>query len=210
MEPNVINNSPEQHSLKVTDLRIKRGSKLLFDGTSFNANAGDVIWITGSNGSGKTSLLRCLAGLLKQDSGTIIYSGNATAIAYLGHQDSHKNDLTVLENLEFWGSIYQTPVDLEKTMQRVDIWRLRDLKAKNLSAGQSRRVALARLLLQDANIWFLDELAAPLDEAGRDLITDLTSAHIANGGVAFIATHTIPFKIGNNAQVMDLGRHIHG
>lgn len=202
----VVKQNVKSEDLEVVDLGIQRGSKILLDGLSFSAKTGDLIWITGTNGSGKTSLLKCLAGLLRQHDGHVKWNDEQSSIAYLGHGDGHKNSLTVCENLEFWHSIYSSPVVLEKIMKRFDIWNLRDLKAKNLSAGQSRRVALARLLLKNAKLWLLDEPAAPMDSDGSDMITDLIEQHLSEGGIALIATHSIPVKIGTNAQVLNLER----
>ena len=193
--------------LDVVDLRIQRGSKVLLDNLSFSAQGGDLIWITGNNGSGKTSLLKCLAGLLRQDNGDVNWQEESPQIAYLGHNDGHKKHLTVYENLKFWHSIYKHSDNLEETMKRVDIWRLHDLEANNLSAGQSRRVALARLLLKSAKLWLLDEPAAPMDAKGRKMIADLIETHISNSGIALIATHSTPLKIGSNAQILNLGGH---
>lgn len=206
----VAKKNAKQKGLDVVGIRIQRGTKVLLENVSFNANAGDLIWITGTNGSGKTSLLKCLAGLLRADKGDVFWQGEQSSIAYLGHNDGHKKHLTVCENLEFWHSIYGSSSDLDTVMQRVDIWDFRDLEAKNLSAGQSRRVALARLLLKDAKLWLMDEPAAPMDSDGRELIVDLIEAHLLNDGIALIATHSAPLKIGSNAHVLNLGGRIDG
>ena len=205
MANTVATENTKSDILNVVDLGIQRGPKVLLNGLSFSAKAGDLIWITGTNGSGKTSLLKCLAGLLRQTNGDIDWQKVPSSIAYLGHNDGHKRNLTVCENLEFWHAIYQTSPNLDKIMKRVDIWHLRDLEAKNLSAGQSRRVALACLLLKDAKLWLLDEPAAPMDSDGRDTIANLIQEHLSNSGMAIIATHSIPQKIGLNAQVLNLG-----
>ena len=177
---------------------------MVLDNLSFPASAGDLIWITGSNGSGKTSLLKSISGLIAADEGQIKWSQKTSDIAYLGHSDSLKRNLTVCENLEFWQAIYQSTTDLELAMKQVDVWRLRDLAAKKLSAGQSRRVALARLLLKNASLWLLDEPAAPLDLLGQKTLTDIISSHLSDNGIAIIATHAAPFKIGTNSHVLKL------
>jgi heme exporter protein A len=206
----VATKNAKPNDLDVVDLAIQRGPKVLLEDVSFSVTAGDLIWITGTNGSGKTSLLKCLAGLLRPNKGNIISHGDQSSIAYLGHNDGHKTNLTVRENLEFWHSIYGQTPDLEEILKRVGIWDIRDLLAKNLSAGQSRRVALARLLLKDATLWLLDEPAAPMDAKGRDLIAGLIKSHLLSGGSALIATHSTPLKIGVNAQVLNLGGHEDG
>ena len=201
----VAKENANSKELDVVEVSIQRGTKTLLENVSFSAVAGDLIWITGTNGSGKTSLLKCLAGLRRTDDGEVHWRDGPTSIAYLGHNDGHKKNLTVCENLEFWHSIYGSEPSLEYIMNQVDIWDLRDLQAKNLSAGQSRRLALARLLLKDARLWLLDEPAAPMDAAGCNLIADMVEEHLLNTGVALIATHSTPLKIGLNAQVLNLG-----
>ena len=125
-------------------------------------------------------------------------------IAFHGHNDCHKPTLTVEENLEFWQSIYGSPLDIESLLVKLDIEKLRDLRAKNLSAGQSRRVALARLLLKNAKVWLLDEPAAPMDKAGRELIEGLILEHLSHQGIAVIASHRAPNRIGKNTRHMIL------
>jgi len=193
--------------LKVCDLCVQRSGKVLLEGLSFSASSGDLIWITGSNGSGKTSILKSLAGVIAVDKSQIDWSHKTSHIAYLGHNDGLKGNLTVCENLEFWHAVFKSDVDLETTMKRLDIWRLREQRAKRLSAGQSRRVALARMLLKNAKLWLLDEPAAPMDVEGREEITDLIATHLSGGGIALIATHTTPFKLGSNSQVLHIGNH---
>lgn len=194
----------DHSKLDVTGLCVQRGDKALFDNLSFSARDGDLIWITGTNGSGKTSLLKCLAGLLRQDAGDIEFM---SSIAYLGHADSHKANLTVVENLEFWNTIYGEKLNIEQVLKTVGAWHLRDLRAKSLSAGQSRRVALARTLLKGAKLWLLDEPSAPMDEAGRQLINDLISNHLSNGGIVLLASHSTPYKIGERDKIMVLNEH---
>jgi len=193
--------------LKVDDLRVQRGGRVVLDGLSFRASSGDLFWITGSNGTGKTSILKSLAGLVAVDKGRIEWSHEISDIAYLGHSDGLKGNLSVRENLEFWLAIFQSQVDLEQTMKRLDIWHLRERPAKELSAGQSRRVALARMLLKNAKLWLMDEPAAPMDLDGRHTITDLVATHLSTGGIALIATHTKPYKLGTSSLVLHLGDH---
>jgi heme exporter protein A len=197
--------------LSVAGLNIVRGGRSLIENLNFTANSGDLIWISGANGSGKTSLLKCLAGLLRPETGEISWNTKGdnhaqNMIAFHGHIDGHKPNLTVEENLEFWSSIYNQKIDLSETINRVGIADISKKRARTLSAGQSRRVALARLLLKKATYWLLDEPNAPMDNDGRDLINDLVNAHISNSGIAIIASHRPPNKIGKNDRHMILKR----
>jgi len=203
--------SENQNQLSVTDLRVVRGDNTLLDSVSFSAAGGDMIWISGENGIGKTSLLKCLAGLLRPGKGEILWGGNTPRhadrlIGFHSHNDGLKSNLTVEENLEFWHSIYGQNVDLKETMVRLDISDLKQLKARQLSAGQSRRVALARLVLKDAPYWLLDEPGAPMDEDGRAIISELLTDHLARSGIAILASHRLPDRIGNNTRHMILNR----
>lgn len=203
-----ISNMPR---LTVDTLNVVRGTNSLLENVSFSANAGDLIWISGSNGIGKTSLLKCLAGLLRPAGGDVRWDGEApenagTLLAFHGHKDGHKLNMTVEENLEFWQSVYGHKIEIDRVIDRLDLDQFLHLRAKDLSAGQSRRVALARLLLKNVPFWLLDEPGAPLDEDGRSLISELVSDHLANSGVAIIASHRPPSNLGANARHMILDR----
>jgi len=196
--------------LTVERLSIVRGEHLLIEGLSFSLDAGDTLWVTGSNGIGKTSLLKSVAGLLRPEAGFIcwrgtdIYKFSSADTGYQGHQDSHKPNLTALENLRFWQSIYASPLSAQEILETVGLSAHMDIRAKHLSAGQSRRLSLARLLMKRASLWVLDEPAAALDVKGRDLIHALVADHVASGGCAVIASHTAPEKIGKHTRVLTL------
>ena len=152
------------------------------------------IGILGPNGSGKSTLLRVLAGLGRAEAGTLRWNGedalsdrttHATRVAYLGHHDAVKPGLTVAENLAFWG----TPPEIETALHRLHLARLAPLPARMLSAGQKRRLALARLALATAPIWLLDEPTLGLDTTSVAALGTMLAAHRATGGVVLAATH---------------------
>ncbi len=196
--------------LAVTNLSVSRGEHLLIDGLSFRLAPGDTLWVAGSNGIGKTSLLKCIAGLLRPEGGTIswngldIYKSSPTDTGYQGHQDSHKPNLTAIENLQFWQTVYKSSLKTDDVLEKVGLSAQMGLRAKNLSAGQSRRLSLARLLMRKASLWVLDEPAAAMDVRGRKIIRTLVADHVENGGCVLIASHTAPEKIGANTRVLTL------
>jgi heme exporter protein A len=171
-----------------------RGERLAFAGISFALPPGGALLLEGPNGSGKSTLLRVLAGLGRAEAGTLRWNGedalsdrttHATRIAYLGHQDAVKPGLTAAENLAFWG----TQAQIEAALHRVNLAALADLPARMLSAGQKRRLALARLALASAPIWLLDEPTLGLDTASVAALGDMLATHRAGGGVVLAATH---------------------
>jgi heme exporter protein A len=181
-------------------LALERGGRELFRALAFRAAPGDVISVEGPNGAGKTSLLRVLAGFLQQASGTItLTSSDGAAIAdaeergafvgWLGHQDGVKPQLTPFETLEFFSRFYGTACDSAAALEEVGLVRARDLPAQYLSAGQKKRVALARLKLSGRPLWLLDEPLASLDAAGKALAAKFIADHCKAGGIAIAATH---------------------
>ncbi len=167
---------------------------------SFGVRAGEFLKITGPNGVGKTTLLRIVCGLLPAENGTVEWRGKVVRstnddfhleMAYLGHLNSLKADLTSRENLHFLAGLRQslTAADVDAALDRVGILSRGDLPARSLSAGQKRRLALARLLLAGATLWVLDEPVTNLDTAGVGLVEDLVREHIARGGLALAAAH---------------------
>lgn len=155
--------------------------------------------LRGDNGAGKTSLLRLLAGLLPIVEGSLEVktaqagwqNGNAAGlIAWQGHEDAHKRALTVLENLAFWARIHESDYNLNIALKHVGIAALFSFHAGQLSAGQKRRLALARLLVQNQPVWLLDEPTAALDSKAAKMSEDLIASHLNDGGIAIIATHS--------------------
>jgi heme exporter protein A len=177
--------------LRVSNLTLYRGGSCLFRDIGFVVSGGEVLWVLGANGSGKTSLLRVLCGLTQPDSGRVEWDG--AELAYAGHLVGLKNELSVRENLHFFA--LQQGASREQcdgAIRRLGVERLADAEVRTLSAGQKRRVALARVLMAPARLWILDEPAANLDVAGQNLIGELLAEHARGGGLALVATHDEP------------------
>jgi heme exporter protein A len=158
-----------------------------------------VLALEGPNGAGKTSLLRLIAGFLAPEAGTIrlrtkdgeVEDGEERGklAGWLGHHDAAKPQLTAAETLSFFASLYGVRADIAEALAGVGLARLADLPCQYLSAGQKKRLALARLALSKRPLWLLDEPLAALDAAGKTLLRDLVSAHASAGGIAIAATH---------------------
>lgn len=180
--------------LEADGLAAFRGERLVFSGLSLTVPEGGALLLVGPNGSGKSTLLRLLAGLVRAEAGRLLWRGqdaladlaeHAARVAYVGHQDAVKFGLTVAENLAVWARAPAVAAALEA----VGLTALADLPAKMLSAGQRRRLALARLALRPAPIWLLDEPTLGLDVASVARFGTMLSAHRAGGGVVVAATH---------------------
>ncbi|WP_188528775.1 heme ABC exporter ATP-binding protein CcmA [Sinisalibacter lacisalsi] len=185
--------------LAVDDLTVSRGGVPVLERLSFRLGGGEVLVLRGPNGSGKTTLLRTLAGLQPPMAGRI--SLPPEAIAYGAHADGLKATLTVAENLAFWARIHGTR-EIEPALDDFNLQSLRNRAAQNLSAGQKRRLGLARLLVTGRPIWLLDEPTVSLDQASVTLFADAVRAHVAAGGAALIATH-IDLRL--EAGIFDVG-----
>ena len=166
---------------------------MVFSGLSFGLAGGELLAVTGPNGAGKSTLLRLVAGLLRPAAGTIGLepsddAGLVGQVHYLGHLDALKPCLTVRQNLEFWRRLW-AGTDAAAALAAVGLEDLADLPAGVLSAGQRRRVALARLLVAQRPVWLLDEPATALDAAAEGRLGRLIAGHLAAGGLAIAATH---------------------
>ena len=184
--------------LTVSDLTVARGGVPVLAGVAFRLGAGEAALLRGPNGSGKTTLLRTLAGLQPPMAGAV--SVPPEEVAYAAHADGLKPTLTVAENLAFWAAVYGT----RATAAAMDRFRLADLArrpAGALSAGQKRRLGLARLLVTGRKVWLLDEPTVSLDAASVTLFAEAVGAHLAEGGLALIATH---IDLGLEARVIDV------
>lgn len=172
----------------VEDLAVARGGVPVLEGLSFRLAAGQALILRGPNGVGKTTLLRTLAGLQPALGGHV--SLPAESLAYAAHADGLKAVLSVEENLRFWAAIHGTGTDaVEAALEAMDLRALRGRMAANLSAGQKRRLGLARLLVTGRTIWLLDEPTVSLDAGSVALFGAVVRAHLAGGGAALMATH---------------------
>lgn len=187
----------EQTALVVKDLSCSRDDRLLFSGLNFTLNTGQVLLLEGSNGSGKTSLLRILCGFREADSGEIEWCGNRIAdssfyadMAYVGHADGTKKELTVLENLHFALALNMPGhYSIDQALEKVQLAGFDDNAVQTLSAGQKRRLSLARLLITHNILWILDEPFTSLDRQGIELIETLIVSHIEQGGMVILTSH---------------------
>ncbi len=185
--------------LTASELTLLRGDRCLFKGLDFALNPGELLILEGQNGSGKTSLMRALAGLLEFETGDVKWDGVSVrkarqafhgSLVWMAHRVGLKADLTLVENLRFEASLRaQSDADLAEVMERLGISRLRRLPVRSLSAGQQRRVALARMLLAKAQLWLMDEPFTNLDRDGRKLVMSLVTEHLSNGGMCIMAAH---------------------
>ncbi|HOV03361.1 MAG TPA: heme ABC exporter ATP-binding protein CcmA [Kaistiaceae bacterium] len=189
------------------DLMCERGGRRVFAGLGFAVSGGEALVVTGPNGAGKSSLLRAIAGLVRHGAGTITLEGGdeelgvAAQCHYAGHYDALKPSLTVLENLSFWQSFFEVPgLDPLDALDELEIGHLADLPGAYLSAGQRRRLALARLLVARRPVWLLDEPTSALDKRSEAKLTELMNAHVAAGGIIMAATHT-PLDLVNRRDL---------
>ncbi|MDB5649050.1 MAG: heme exporter, ATP-binding protein CcmA [Hyphomicrobiales bacterium] len=200
--------------LSTESLALERGGRILLSALDLSLDAGCALVVTGRNGAGKSTLLRALAGLLPPASGRIRLAGadgkdadSGTHTHYAGHLDASKGTLTARENLAFWQSMlalpaYPSPMSPENALTRLALPHVADLPVGYLSAGQRRRVGLARLLLAPRPLWLLDEPMNALDTQAQHLFTQCMREHLANGGIIVAATHA---PLGIPAMQLELG-----
>jgi len=196
-----LSQSYQPERLVAQGLCVERGGRRIVDGVDFDLSAGEALVVLGRNGAGKSTLLRALAGHLRLSAGTVRFSaGDASApltekAHYIGHADGLKAALTALENLEFWatmlGSAAKAPGALspQAALKKIGLARIGDFPVGYLSAGQKRRVALARLLVTHRPLWILDEPATALDVVAQEQFAQTMAEHRANGGFIVAATH---------------------
>ncbi|MBA2590501.1 MAG: heme ABC exporter ATP-binding protein CcmA [Alphaproteobacteria bacterium] len=194
-------------SLIAEKLACARGDRRLFENLSFRVKAGQALAVEGANGAGKTSLLRLIAGFLSPAAGRLVVQDadgesddaeeRGKQIGWLGHQDGLKPQLTVAEQLAFWAALYRGTTN-SAVLEQVGLQRQADLPCRYLSAGQKRRLALARLLVSQRPLWLLDEPFAALDTSGQALVAQLMALHCGQGGIIIAATHE-PLGLGNES-----------
>jgi heme exporter protein A len=196
--------------LNAVDLACRRGGRDVFSGVNFAVSSGEALTVTGRNGAGKSSLLRLVIGLLRLAAGRLTLEGGDPELSiaeqahYLGHQDALKTSLSVAENLRFWaGYLGAKSIDISGPLEAVGLAPLAGLPAAYLSAGQRRRLSIARLIAAPRPIWLLDEPASTLDATAQARLADLMKSHLAGGGLIVAAAHS---SIGlDKAQDLRLG-----
>lgn len=203
--------------LEVENLSCVRGDRTLFAGLEFALDRGELLYVHGHNGSGKTTLLRTLCGLILPDAGAVRWDGgNIRAmreeftkdVLYLGHKNGIKGDLTALENLQISCALDGFDIQASQAwdaLERLGLDGHEDLEAKVLSQGQKRRVALARLLLNNAKLWILDEPFTALDVAAVELLQSVVREHQGRGGMVVLTTHQEVPLTASEARRLKLG-----
>lgn len=204
-------------TLQVTDLTLSRGERTLFRDLSLHLRAGEAVALTGANGAGKTSLLRAVAGFIRPDQGGVSFEDAAGDIIepdmargrdlhLLGHLDGLKGHRTARDELAFqtrW--LGGADADVAEAADRLGLEPLLDLEVRRLSAGQRRRLALARLIAAPRPLWLLDELLSPLDARWRQAAGELMQAHLDRGGIILAAVHD-PLPVAARAVEIGSGR----
>jgi heme exporter protein A len=186
--------------LGVDSVHVWRGDRHVLRGVSLTLRHNELLHVSGPNGSGKTTLLRVVCGLLRPEQGHVAWHGQSISrvrseyqsiLAYASHEPALKADLTALENLYFSVRLKRRVADgeLRDCLRRTGVAQCAELPARALSAGQRRRVAMARILAMRATLWILDEPFTNLDAAGCDLVSGLLQAHVADGGAALVVAH---------------------
>jgi heme exporter protein A len=201
--------------VSVEQVHVWRGDRHVLRGVSLGAAPGEILHIHGPNGTGKTTLLRVISGLLRPEQGTVSFRGLSIrrsvaeyqlAMAYASHEAALKGDLTALENLTFAVGLKRrvTQQELRASLERTGVAAIADLPARVLSAGQRRRVAMARVLAMQAPLWLLDEPYSNLDAAGTELLSALLLSHVERGGLALVVAHQ-DLAVGSRVRRLELG-----
>jgi heme exporter protein A len=179
------------------ELACVRAGRLVFKDLHFSVGNGEILAVRGPNGAGKSSLLRLIAGFLQPSTGRLIIEGGDNELSlgeqlhYLGHQDPLKPSLTVAENLAFWHRLLSGSGTIANALEAVGLGPLADIPALYLSAGQRRRLSLARLVAVPRPVWLLDEPNSALDDAGQLALTGIMAEHVGRDGIIITATHGV-------------------
>lgn len=208
-------------TLEVKKLQCIRGDRELFTDLSFRLDSSQLLMLEGANGSGKTTLLRTLCGLYVQEQGEILWQGTSIRkldevyrqeLLYLGHLNAIKADLTVLENLRINSVLSNGKArknvsddDLMQALETIGLYAFEDFPTRQLSQGQKRRVALARLLVNQSKLWILDEPFVALDVAAVHLLQTIIAKHVDNGGMVILTTHQEVPLVSGEVQRLRLG-----
>ena len=200
--------------LQIDDLACIRDDRVLFEHLSLSLAGGQMLLVEGSNGSGKTSLLRILTGLKLADEGDVYWRGQSIGkleaeyyeqVSYVGHHDGVKRELTCLENLRLVQAMGKpTELDLDTALERVNLYRYGDSLVASLSAGQKRRLALARLLVVESVLWILDEPFTSLDKSSMGYFESLFDQHLQQQGVVIMTSHHDIPMAGADVQRLNL------
>ncbi len=205
--------------LEVKNLTAIRDERILFESLSFEIHAGELVQIEGRNGTGKTTLLRIIAGLGECECGEILWQRSKIQsdresyhqdLLFLGHQTGIKRELTALENLRFYLAVHQQTVDdpaIFEALAKVGLAGREDVPVAQLSAGQQRRVALARLWLSKKPLWILDEPLTAIDKQGVSVLEALFLSHAQQGGIVILPTHQARFPFPPYLRPIRLGAH---
>jgi heme exporter protein A len=185
--------------LETRELTCVKDDRVLFEGLNLSLKPGQILLVEGKNGSGKTSLLRILTGLNLPESGDVLWQGEPISevgpdyyeqVNYIGHHDGIKRDLTCLENLRLVQAMGKPlPVSLDDALEQVNLLRFGDNFVATLSAGQKRRLALARLVVTEAKLWIMDEPFTSLDKASMAMFQEMFERHLANDGIIVMTSH---------------------
>jgi heme exporter protein A len=186
--------------LSLQSLSFTAQDQKVFEDISLTLLPSSIIYLKGKNGSGKTSLLRMLAGIQKPTSGTITYGKESTPITkftkpyctYIGHKIGLKQELSILDNLEYWAQLYNAEELINVAIAYFQLQNHIKRKSYELSAGNQKKVALAKLILCPSKLWLLDEIDTNLDETNKKLLLNLLVSHADNGGIVFISSHNKP------------------
>ncbi|MCP4432501.1 MAG: cytochrome c biogenesis heme-transporting ATPase CcmA [Gammaproteobacteria bacterium] len=200
--------------LQINDLACIRDDRVLFEHLSLSLDSGQMLLVEGRNGSGKTSLLRILTGLKLADEGDILWDGESIStltadyyeqVNYVGHHDGVKRELTCLENLRLVQAMGKpADINLDDALERVNLYRYGDTPVSNLSAGQKRRLALARLLVAESKLWILDEPFTSLDRKSMASFEDMFEQHLRQQGMIVMTSHHDIAMSDSNLQRLDL------
>ena len=192
--------------LSFENLSVARGDHVLLRGLSGAVAAGEILHIRGSNGIGKTSLLEVLSGLRAAEAGTVTRAFMPEGCHWIGHRNALNPALTPFENLRFWCAVQGVPADkVRGALREFELQRVADQPCRQLSAGQKRRSALARLVVAQRPLWFLDEPLSALDQRGIGHWLGLLEAHQRGGGAAIITSHQLLPAALPGLRTMELG-----